>query len=198
MFPFPTPKNEILNVEKAIQESKNKLKKENEEKMVYRSSPKMYNNVSPIHKPDYMSSNTSFSLNTIDELLEKEKNNNKMESWNKLDKTIKIQKLHAYAEKYVKEHKLPVKDTKLLKIFFNDCLEKNKLSKTKDLVYDKDQGEIISIPSLHFQTNTHNFTLKNMDPKRVSTLKSLNTKAFNRIRQNTTPDNIESIDEEVK
>ena len=33
----------------------------------------------------------------IDEMLEMEKQNNKGESWNKLDKTMKIQKLHSYA-----------------------------------------------------------------------------------------------------
>lgn len=138
--------------------------------------------MSPKQNVNYGSS-TSFSLNTIDELLEKEKNNNKMESWNKLDKTVKLQKLHAYAEKFVKEHNLPLKDAKQLKTFFNECLERNKLSKTKDLVYDKDRGEIMIIPSLHFHSSTHNFTLKNMDPKRVSTLKSLNSKALNHIKQ---------------
>ena len=56
-----------------------------------------------------------------------------MESWNKLDKTVKLQKLHAYAEKYAKDHSLPMKDEKQLKTFFNECLERNKLSKTKDL-----------------------------------------------------------------
>jgi hypothetical protein len=184
MFPFPTPKNEIITVEKAIQESKSKMKREHEDKTIMRSSPKIYIHNSSANKNEmYMSSNTSFSLNVIDELLEKEKNNNKMESWNKLDKTVKIQKLHAFAEKYGKDHNLPVKDMKQLKIFFTECLERGKLSKTKDLAYDKDLGEIVSIPSLHFQTTTHNFTLKNVDPKRVSTLKSLNTKALNKIQE---------------
>ena len=40
----------------------------------------------------------------IDQLLELEKQHNKTEQWNKLDKTVKIQKLHQYAEKYGKEH----------------------------------------------------------------------------------------------
>ena len=93
-----------------------------------------------------------------------------------MDKTAKIQKLHAFAEKYGKEHGYPVKDVKNLKMFFVNCLEKNKLQKTKDLVYDKDTHEITSIPALHFNTATHNFTLKIMDAKRVSTLKSLTPK----------------------
>ena len=110
---------------------------------------------------------------SIDSILEKEKQSNKVDNWNKLDKTAKIQKLHAFAERYGKENGYPVKDIKSLKMFFVDCLEKNKLQKTKDLVYDKDSGNISSIPSLHFNTDSHNFTLKITDSKRVSTLKSL-------------------------
>lgn len=184
MFPFTTPKNEIVEVERAIQENKTKIKKTNEDKNLFRSSPKIYiHNSSGSKNEPYISSNTAFSLNAIDELLEKERNNNKMDSWNKLDKTVKMQKLHAFAEKYVKENKLAIKEAKALKAFFNDCLERNKLSKTKDLLYDKDTGDILAIPSLFFQSNTHHFTLKNTDPKRVSTLKSLNTKALHRIKQ---------------
>ena len=92
-------------------------------------------------------------------MLEKEKQRNKTEAWNKLDKTAKIQLLHAFSEKYGKEHCLPIKEIKLLKSFFIECLEKNKLQKTKDVVYDKEHREITSIPSLHFNTTNHNFTL---------------------------------------
>ena len=121
-------------------------------------------------------SSTEMNYSMIDDLLEKEKQKNKTETWNKLDKTIKIQKLHAFSEKYGNEHSIPLKDIKSLKSFFIDCLEKNKLQKTKDVNYDKDAREIISIPSLYFNTLSNNFTLKNIDPKRVSTLKSLTPK----------------------
>jgi hypothetical protein len=113
---------------------------------------------------------------SIDDLLEKEKQHNKTEIWIKLDKTIKIQKLHQYAEKYGKDNSLPVKDVKTLKIFFVSCLEKNKLNKTKDVTYNKENGEISAIPSLHFNQTNRNFTLKITDVKRVSTLKSLTPK----------------------
>jgi hypothetical protein len=89
---------------------------------------------------------------------------------------VKIQKLHIFAEKYGKENNLPVKDIKSLKSFFIDCLEKNKLQKTKDVTYDKEKREIISIPALFFNVSNRNFTLKILDAKRVSTLKSLTPK----------------------
>ena len=109
----------------------------------------------------------------IDAILEREKQHNKTESWNKLDKTIKMQKLHSYAEKYGKDNSLPVKDIKLLKAFFKDCLEKNKLQKTKEVQYNKDSRDITGIPSLHFNHVSHNYTLKITDATRVSTMKSL-------------------------
>jgi hypothetical protein len=112
----------------------------------------------------------------IDRILEKEKQHNKSETWNKLDKTIKIQKLHQYAEKYGTEHALPIKDVKSLKAFFVSCMEKNKLQKTKEVNYNKDVREIVSIPSLHFHSQNRAFTLKNLDNKRVSTIKSLTPK----------------------
>jgi hypothetical protein len=113
---------------------------------------------------------------TIETMLENEKQHNKTETWNKLDKTVKIQKLHQFSEKYGKEHAMPMKDIRLLKIFFIECLDKNKLQKTKDVVYDKERREIISIPTLHFNQTNHNFTLRILDAKRVSTLKSLTPK----------------------
>ena len=44
------------------------------------------------------------SMKKIDEMLETEKKSMSLEPWNKLDKRLKIQKLHAYAEKYGKEN----------------------------------------------------------------------------------------------
>lgn len=116
------------------------------------------------------------NLTTIDQLLEKEKQHNKSEQWTKLDKTVKMQKLHQFAEKYGKENSLSMKDVKQLKTFFTECLGKNKLNKTKDVIYDKEKRDINSIPSLHFNLATKNYTLKIMDAKRVSTLKSLTPK----------------------
>jgi hypothetical protein len=124
---------------------------------------------------------------TVDSLLEREKQYNKTESWNKLDKTAKIQKLHGFAEKYGKEHSLPAKEVKHLKAFFVECLDKAKLQKTKDVIYDKEAREIESIPALHFNTEKHNFTLRILDTKRVSTLKSLTPKRVS--EKNTMPDN---------
>ena len=124
----------------------------------------------------YKAPGPMMDMDAIDQLLETEKNNNRTESWNKLNKTVKIQKLHSFAEKYGRDEGLPVKEIKHLKTFFIDCLEKNKLLKTKEVIYDKESRDITSIPALSFNTEKKNFTLRNMDAKRVSTLKSLTPK----------------------
>ena len=138
-------------------------------------APAVSNKYKNILQP-YNATSTEDNYHAIDQLLEREKLHNKSETWNKLDKTVKIQKLHQFAEKYGREHALPVKDIKLLKAFFVSCIEKNKLQKTKEVIYNKESREITSIPALHFNSGTNSFTLKNMDAKRVSTIKSLTPK----------------------
>lgn len=113
-------------------------------------------------------------ISDINNLLEMEKQNNKNESWNKLDKSMKIQKLHGFAEKYGRENSLPMKIIKTLKVFFSDCLDNNKLSKSKDVIYDREKHEITSIPLLTMNANK-NFTLR-QNEKRQSTIKSLTPK----------------------
>ena len=129
-----------------------------------------------INKYENTKSENSISINKLDLLLEKEKMSNKSEQWNKIDKTVKTQLLHSFAEKYGNDNKLPAKEIKNLKLFFSDCLNKGKLQKNKDVNYSRDNQQILSIPSLFFNNEKKNFTLRIMDNKRVSTLKSLTPK----------------------
>ena len=116
------------------------------------------------------------SISDIDALLDSEKLYNKSESWNKLNKTMKIQKLHQYSEKYGKEQKYSAKEVKQLKRFFSESLDRDKLQKTKDVIYDKNTHEVSSVPGLVYNPTTRHFTLRVMDTKRVCTLKSLTPK----------------------
>jgi len=118
----------------------------------------------------------------IDALLENENMRHRSESWNKLHKTTKIQKLHAYAEKYGTQNHYSVKEIRQLKHFLTDSLEKKKLQKTKEINYNKVKGEIIEIPGLLFNSSTNQFTLR-VDTKRVSTLNSLTPKRFTQKNQ---------------
>tara|TARA_B100000282_G_C31727605_1_gene489260 strand:+ start:1203 stop:1658 length:456 start_codon:yes stop_codon:yes gene_type:complete len=116
---------------------------------------------------------STVDVKQLDDILEKEKIRNKGDVWIKLDKTDRYQRLLEYADKHGKENNMSSKDLKLLKTFFKSCLDRNKLNKSKDVVYNKEERVILSIPALHYNQVTKNFTLKIMDNKRVSTLKSL-------------------------
>lgn len=111
-------------------------------------------------------------LTTLEKFLENEKNINKNEPWSKLDKTAKIKKIINFSEEYQTEQKLTDEETNLLVVFLKDCLDRKRLTRVKDVNYDKTNGTIKDIPCLHFNKTNKHFTLKNLD-KRVSTLKSL-------------------------
>jgi hypothetical protein len=117
----------------------------------------------------------SHNLSSLEKFLEDEKNNNKNEPWCKLDKTMKTAKLLEYVEEYKEKHQLEEHEKELLIQFFKECLEKKKLQRVKDVVYDKTTGTIKEVPGLVFTKANKHFTLKNLD-KRVSTLKSLTPK----------------------
>lgn len=112
-------------------------------------------------------------MTSLDNLLELEKQQNKSDHWNKLDKTRRTQLLHAYAESYCREKELSAKETKSLKLYFNDSLDKGKLTKTKEVIYDREKQVIENVPGLFFHSERKQFSIRSFDGKRVSTLKSL-------------------------
>lgn len=120
--------------------------------------------------------NTDATIERIDQLLEREKINNKADAWIKLDKPHRTRKLHHFSEMYGNKHTLPVDVVCNLKTFFVKCLDNNKLSKTKDVIYDRTSGEITDVPALVYNDTNQQFALKITDPKRISTIKSLTPK----------------------
>ena len=151
-------------------------------------------------------------LTSLDKFLENEKNSNSNEPWSKLDKTSKTRKLIAFAEKYRGEHSLLDAEYSKLVAFFKECLDKKKLQRVKDVVYDKETGEVKEVPALYFLRNSEanqitdgisletdlkkcnksiHFTLKNID-KRISTTRSLAPKKKGTIKNVTTNDDSDS------
>jgi hypothetical protein len=118
---------------------------------------------------------TSNDIMNLDNFLENEKKNNKNDPWCKLNKTIKYKKIIEFSEIYKKEKNLDENETSLLVNFLKDSLDKKKLLRVKDVIYEKDTGLIKDIPALVYARDKKHFTLKNID-KRVSTLKSLAVK----------------------
>jgi hypothetical protein len=111
------------------------------------------------------------SQKTVDALLDNETAHNRAEPWNKLNKTVKIQKINAFAAKYASDNNTSEEE---LRKFLMNCLDKLRLQNTKDVKYDKVKQEIVGIPALMYNSASHKFTLKSVEPantKRVATLK---------------------------
>jgi hypothetical protein len=108
----------------------------------------------------------------IDDILEKEKNANKSDPWNKLDKSAKVGKLREFATQHGKKENYTEQEVLALYQFLVSALEQKKLMRAKDVVYDKSIGAITSIPCLIYHAGFKKFTLKRCE-KRQSTMKSL-------------------------
>ena len=108
----------------------------------------------------------------IDDILENEKNANKSDPWNKLDKSAKVGKLKEFAARHGKSENHTEQEIASLYQFLVGALEQKKLMRAKDVIYDKTTGTITSIPCLIYHAGFKKFTLKRCE-KRQSTLKSL-------------------------
>ena len=135
------------------------------------------------------------NLSNLDKFLEEEKVTNSNEPWSKLDKTCKIKKLVLFADIYKETKQLSEEEYSHLIAFFKDCLDKKKLQRVKDVIYDKSTGLIKDIPALSYNKQSNHFTLKNID-KRVSTIKSLAPKKTNSTFKNVNPRENNSDNEE--
>ena len=112
------------------------------------------------------------NMKNMEGFLENEKQSTLFEPWIKLNKTKKLVKFKEYVNNYSKENELNENQKNELYEFLISNLERKRLTKAKEVVYSKEQGKIINIPSIILNPATKKFTLKRND-KRPSTLKSL-------------------------
>ena len=110
----------------------------------------------------------------INDILDNDIENNKHKRWNKLAKNIKIKLLKNFADEYCKEKKYTESIKKNLITYFLKSLERKKLSKVKDIIYDCENNVIISIPSLSYDNIKNKFTLRNNPDKKKTSVKNKN------------------------
>ena len=108
----------------------------------------------------------------LGDYLKKESEENKKKSWSKLGKASKMKKLSIFIHHYITKHNLSKRDKQELRRYLLICLERKKLHRVKDVIYDMEQGTIKSIPGLSFDKIKQKFTLKRVDKKK-STLRDL-------------------------
>jgi len=120
----------------------------------------------------------SCNMDIIDNFLEKEKELNKSQPWNKLNKTNKIDKLKDFCCRFSEENMFSETTKENLEKFLLRSLDNKKFTKIKDINYNKEEGIIKDIPGLSFNKNKKVFTLKNQD-NRILTSKNLAPKTKN-------------------
>ena len=99
-------------------------------------------------------------ISNLDILLDEESEQNKKETWNKLDKSIKMNKINEYIKTLKNKHELTSEEIKTLKEFLSINLDKKNLQKNKDVTYIKESGKLENIVNLHFNNTTRKFSLK--------------------------------------
>lgn len=91
------------------------------------------------------------------------KSTNEYKPWNKLSKNEKKKALKQFAKE---------QDNKQLANFLLRCLDRHKLTKNTEVIYDIETGKITKIPNLTYYSSKKMFSLRNKE-KKDSTLKNL-------------------------
>ena len=139
-----------------------------------------------------ISNSDAYSSANMDKFLEREISFNKLETWGKLDKTVKIEKMNKYIDELIQKYNLSIDEISSLKEYLIACIDKKNLQKVKDIVYDKESGLIKNIPALDFNNTTRKFVLKR--DKHVSTIKSLAPKKKLQIKELDELDELDEFD----
>ena len=141
----------------------------------------------------FLNSSTSKSIKPsvkgFDEIVSLQ--NNKIianKPWSKLDKLTKIKKLQEYISEYAITHNLTKEMETALQKYIRQCLDRKKLQRVKDVLYDKEKCIIKSIPGLSYNNTTNKFTLRVKD-RSDNTLKNL-TKVVRRKSKPAKPNRI--------
>jgi len=104
---------------------------------------------------------------------------NKKGVWSKLSKTEKVKKIKNYIKNVlVKEHELTEAELLNANKFFSLWMDRKKLSKNNELIYNQDVGLIEGIEGLTFNVETRKFTINSIvDKPKKKTVKNVNVNA---------------------
>jgi hypothetical protein len=116
------------------------------------------------------------NMDKMDAILDREKGASMTDPWNKINDRAKLAMLGDFADRYGETNVLSPAEVAALKRCFATGIERNKLKRVKEVDYDKTTQRVKSVPVLQFNAVERTFTLRNVDPSRVSTLKSLTPK----------------------
>lgn len=132
---------------------------------------------------------------TFDQFMDTKQGMNVYKPWSKLDKVAKLDRLDAYVDTLSNALK-PIKDAESetplsaesksqLKTYLKTALNRKKLQRVKEVVYDKEKGCIQDIPGL-MMNKRKAFTLRR-EKKAESSLKSLAPKTGKTMKKTKKP-----------
>lgn len=100
---------------------------------------------------------------------------NKKGVWSKLSKTEKVKKIKNYIKNVLaKEHELTEAELLYANKFFSLWMDRKKLSKNNELIYNQDVGLIEGIEGLTFNVETRKFTINSIvDKPKKKTVKNV-------------------------
>jgi len=127
-------------------------------------------------------------VDNFEEFIDSQQKMNIYTPWSKMDKIAKLDRLNAYVDslntnlKPVSEgERLSDTEKEELKSYLKTALNRKKLQRVKEVVYDKDKGRITDIPGL-MMNKKKKYTLRK-EKKADSSLKSLAPKTGKTVKK---------------
>ena len=120
-----------------------------------------------------LENNIDTSEDTINNFLNMDIENNKKGIWSKLTKTEKIKKIKQYINEKLKiEYNLTDEEIVYTTKVFTIMIDRKKLSKNNELVYNQEVGFIEQIGGLLFNIETSKFNISEYITKKAKTKKN--------------------------
>jgi hypothetical protein len=85
---------------------------------------------------------------TLDQIVSMNDKSAQMLPWNKLNKSLKLKRMMDFADELSVKEELDEAKTDQLKMLLRTRLDRKCLQRVKDVVYNAEEGKILSIPSL--------------------------------------------------
>ena len=85
---------------------------------------------------------------TLDQIISINDKSGQMLPWNKLNKSLKLKRMMDFADELQIKDELDDERTEQLKVLLRTRLDRKCLQRVKDVVYNAEEGKIVSIPSL--------------------------------------------------
>lgn len=130
----------------------------------------------------------------VHSFLMNEMNEHKKQPWNKLTKTDKIKKITQYIQTTLKdEYKLTPGECKQTQKYLIALIDRKKLTKNSELIYNAESGFIETIHIILFNSNLRKFTLnKDFNSSLKKKLTNQKTKTIKKVKQPTGESKIEN------